>query len=80
MSQKSQNALADGAQLRQHSRAAVVSRLIILSSGAISLCGNSVGCSRPPAAPTSGEVMFGKMRAAIEGVSRDCPRRGSEAG
>ncbi len=70
MSQKSQNALADGAQLRQHSRAAVVSRLIILSSGAISLCGNSVGCSRPPAAPTSGEVMFGKMCAAIEGVSR----------
>ena len=70
MSQESQNVFAEGALHRRNSGAAVVSRLIILSSAALSLCGSSVGCSRPAAEPTPGEVMFGKTRAAIEGVSR----------
>jgi hypothetical protein len=70
MSRASQTVLAGGTRHTSHWRAGVVSRLIILSSAALSLCGSSVGCSRPPPEPTSGEVTFGKMRAAIESVSR----------
>lgn len=44
MSHESQNIVAD---MSPRSRAAVVS-LIILSSAALSLCGTSVGCARPP--------------------------------
>src|SRR5580704_10238490 len=76
----SHDVLEDRAERRRHSREAIVSRLILLTCAALCL-GSSTGCGRSPAAPapaastpaaapTPGEVIFGKMRAAIESVSR----------
>jgi hypothetical protein len=75
MSHDSHNGLESGTPHRRRSREAMLSRPIILISAALCLCG-SAGCTRSPtgpapaAGPTPGEVLFAKMRAAIESVSR----------
>jgi hypothetical protein len=52
----------------------------MLTSAALALGGSFAGCARtPPAEPTAGEVLFGKMCAAIEGVSRGTVQVESQA-
>jgi hypothetical protein len=70
MSPESQNVFGDGAEHRLTSRKALVSRLVICAN-VLSLLGSLAGCARRPATDpvSSGEMIFGKMRAAIEGVS-----------
>jgi len=75
MSQESQNAVAHGAEHSLRLHKTTLSRLVVWCGAALALFGTLAGCARRPAAPASqGEVLFGKMRAAIESVSRGIVR------
>jgi hypothetical protein len=80
MSHDLRNVLENETLHRRRSRDALASQLLMLTSAALALGGSFAGCARtPPAQPTAGELVFGKMCAAIEGVSRGAVQVESQA-